>query len=274
MLYHIKFYIKYLFYIVFLLALCLALYQIALLQEALSFKVLDYKVFTSQNVFFFCILGALYFIFKVFRIVFSINNFFISLKYKVADKIEIFKSHFNIKQKTEDAIVKEILHFKRKGLYKMGLRLTAENLAFSSKILFWHLFFLLKLGKKKEFLKAFLSHPAGNCIRVFKICYLNKKLPFFRGMFVRELYFKNLDNQIITYIYADYLFSKNKIEKAETILMNFIKNKKILMSDVYCSFLMNSLAIKIEKAFNGEKAEDFILEYKENIDTYNEKKKK
>jgi hypothetical protein len=274
MLYYIKFYTKYIFFSLTLLILCVIFYQISTFRNEVTFTIGDYKIFTKQNVLIFLFMGFYYIVFKVFKFLIFINYYIISIKYTFLDKLEILKSYLSRKQKSEYALINEILDLKRKRLYRQALKLTSENFTLSGKILFWHLFFLLKLGKRNEFLRLFSNHPSGLSIRLFKVGYLNKKLPFLRGFFLRNLYHSNLDSQVITYIYADYLFHKGNVKKAGEILTNFLKHKKILMSDIYCSYLMNMLAIKIERNISGEMAEDFILDYKENIETYNESKKK
>jgi hypothetical protein len=274
MFYYIKFYTKYVIFTLFLITLSILFYQISEFKQDVSFSFGGYKVFVRQNFLIFAVILAFYILFKIFSVIFAIKNFFLSLKYVFFEKLEVIKSYFNIKQKSEVTIINDILNLKRRHLYRLALKTTSENFTLSSKLLFWHLFFLLKLGKRRDFIKLFSSHPSALSIRLFTVGYLNKKLPFFRGFFLRKLYYATPDNQVMTYIYANYLFKKGAIKKSQEILMNFIKNKKILMSDIYCSYLMNTLAIKIERSINGENAEDFILDYKENIDTYNASKKK
>jgi hypothetical protein len=188
--------------------------------------------------------------------------------------MEIIKSYFNFKRKSETELIKEITFFKKKKLYRSALKITSENFTLSGKLFFWHLFFLLKLGKRAEFLRIFSTHTSGLSIRLFTLVYLKKKLKFFKIMLVRRLFFENPDSQVFTYIYANSLYERKYFRKSQIILLNFLNNKKILMSDVYCSYLMNLLAIKLERAINGVGAEDFTLSYKDNIEMYHEKTKK
>ena len=68
------------------------------------------------------------------------------------------------------------------------------------------------------------------------------------------------------------LFERGHLKRSQIILMNFLNNKRILMVDIHCSYLMNLLAIRLEKALNG--GDDFTLNYKEDIEKYYDKQRR
>lgn len=274
MFYYIRIYIRYIILLLLLFSISLFFFQISKIDGDVMISVLDYTIYTKQNVlvlsfFIFCLISI-----KFFGLLLNINSSLISFKYKLFEKIEVLKAFFNFKQKTTPAIIKDILHLKRKRLFKVALRVTTENYLLSDKILFWHLFFLLKLGRRREFFRIFTYKPSGRSVRLFMDIYLKKKFKFLRGFLIRKYYFENLDNQVFTYMYALYLFRNGKVKKSRIILMNFLQNKQILMVDFYCSYLMNLLAIKIERALNGSLSDDFTISYSENINKYYESTKK
>lgn len=272
MFYYVKFYIKYIFIAVLLLLLCGVFYQIYTFKAPVVISGESFQIHTSQNVVIFLFLAFCYLGVKIFSFLIGINSFLISFKYKFFDKMEVVKSYFNFKQKTEGDILKEIAHLKRRHLYKPALRVTSENYRLSEKILKQHFIMLLKLGKRREFYRLFLSHPSGISIKLFTLFYLRKKFKLIRIFKTRSLYFQNPDSQVFTYIYAKSLFERRHFRKSQIILMNFLNNKRILMIDIHCSYLMNLLAIRLEKALNG--GDDFTLNYKEDIEKYNEKRRK
>ena len=274
MFYYIKFYARFIFLSAILLLVALLFYHIANFQESVVMEFGGYTIYTKQNVVIFLFLAFCYLGFKTFSILIGLNSFFISLKYKFSEKIEAFKAYFNFKQKKEAELLEEIANLRKKRLYKKALRITSENYAISEKLLFWHFFMLLKLGRRREFIKLFRARPTGFAVKLFTLVYLKNSIGFLKIIKIKRLYLQNPDNQVFTYIYANSLFTRGHVKKAQGILMNFINNKRILMTDIYASYLMNMLAIKIEKQLNGADAENFILDYKENIETYYEKTKK
>ena len=272
MFYYVKFYIKYIFISVLLLLLCGVFYQIYTFKAPVVISTGSFQIHTSQNVIIFLFLVFCYLGVKFFSFLIGINSFLISFKYKFFDKMEVVKSYFNFKQKTEGDILREIHHLKRRHLYKPAFRLTSENYRLSEKILKQHFIMLLKLGRRREFYRLFLAHPSGISIKLFTLFYLRRKFKLARIFKIRSIYNQNPDSQVFTYIYAKSLFDRGYLKKSRIILMNFLNNKRILMLDIHCSYLMNLLAIRLEKVLNG--GDDFTLNYKEDIEKYHDNQRR
>lgn len=273
MFYYIKVYTRYIIFLSLLFLVSLIFYEISKIKSDVTFTFYDYTIYTKANVLISILMLSVFLLFKIFGIVLSINSWFISFRYNFFEKLEAAKSFFNFRQKTSGIIMKDILAFKRRKMYKAALRMTSENYLLSDKFLFWHLFFLLKLGRRREFFRMFKAKPCGRAIKLFLQIYLKNKFKITKRWLIRKYYLENPDNQVFNYIYAKTLFERGAFKKSKIILMNFLYNKQILMTDFYCSYLMNLLAIKIERSLNGEAANDFILDYQENIDKYYESKK-
>lgn len=272
MFYYIKFYLKYIFISIFLLLLCALFYQIYTFKTPVVITTKGFEIHTSQNIVIFLFLIFCYLGVKIFAFMIDINSFLVSFKYRFFDKMEIIKSYFHFKQKTEQDILAEVKQLKKRHLYKPALRLTYEHYRQSEKILRQYFIMLLKLGKRREFYRLFLAHPSGISIKLFTMIYLKKTLKILKILKIRSIYMNNPDNQIFTYIYANSLAQRGHFKKSQIILMNFLNNKRILMVDIHCSYLMNLLAIKLEKSLSG--SDDFTLKYKEDIDKYYENKTK
>lgn len=271
MIYYLKFYTKYLLISIILLFICALFYQIYTFQTPVIISTQNFQIHTSQNIVMFLFLLFCYLGVKVFSFLIGMNSFLISFKYRFFDKMEAIKAYFNFKQKKETDILQEIKSLKKKHFYKGAFRVTSEYYMTSEKILKQHFIIMLKLGKRRDFYRMFATHPSGISIKLLTLIYFKNTFKLIKLWKIRNLYFNNPDNQVFTYIYAKSLFSRGHINKANTILMNFLNNKRILMVDLYCSYLMNLLAIKIEKRKNG--GDDFTLTYKENIEKYYEKQK-
>ena len=262
--------IKYFFYGVFFLLLGVVLYQISIIEGDASFQILNYVIYTQTSVLFSIFLILFYFLIKLFLFLSDIKILFYKIRFNISNKIQNFKSKASF---NEAEALNKILKFKINGQYKDGLKFTSSNLYASPKCFFWNLFFLLKLKKDKEFFKLFMQKPSGVAIRMFNLIYLPRNIKFFKTFFLKRLYFKNLHNQVIAYIYANYLFSNHKVKEAKIVLNQFLNEKKIFMTDEFCSYLMNLLAIKIEYALEGVSSQDFISYYQDNIEFYHGKKK-
>jgi hypothetical protein len=274
MFYYLKFYIKYTFIALLLFLFAVVFYEIYQYQNPVYLEVGKYTIYTKQNIIIFGLILLIYILFKFFRLLITLNNFFVNFKYRLYEKTSTLKSYFNFKQKTESDVLKEIILLKRKKLFRQALKVTTEYYFPSDKLFFWHLFLLLKLGKRRDFLKSFTSRPIGMGIPLFQKIFLKKISKIRQILMIKNLFLSNPDNQVFTFIYSDFLFKRGYVKKAHIVLMNFINNKRILMTDIHCSYLMNLLAIKIERALGGEHANDFTLNYKDNIQTYYEKKKR
>ncbi len=266
-----KAFLGYIFYGFLILLLGALLYQVSLLNNEVSFDLWGFVVYTTEGVLLAILIVFGYLLFKSISVLFKAKYWLLNIKQKISNALSAFKKS-SVKISEAD-ILHQIYELKLKKSYKQGLKLTTEYLNFSYKIIFWHLFFLLKLKQNKEFLNLFLQKQCGDGIKLFTLIYLKTRFSPFKSRFLKNLYLENTDSQVCNYIYSSHLFKKGKFKEAKVILNDFLVNKKILMTDIKTSLYMNILAIKIEKAIWGEGANAFILEYEENIQSYYAKKK-
>lgn len=270
MLYYVGIYIKYVTWLVLVFLVSLISYKISAIDHQVSFAFAHYTLYTKQSVLIAIFLLSGFCVIKFFSLVLRLNFYLTSLGIRFSGKVEALKSFFGSNNKTSHDILTDILSLKRKKLYRDAFRITSQNYLVSDKILFWHSFFLLKLGRKREFIRIFKTRPCGRAVKLFLRIYLKNKFRLTKLFLIRRYYVQNPDSQVFTYIYAMSLFERGYIKKSQNILMNFLHNKQILMTDLYCSYLMNLLAIKIEKQLNSESVADFTINYKENIGRYHE----
>jgi hypothetical protein len=262
-------YIRYTFYFTIF---TLMVYAISRLSGNLRFEIFDYQIYSTQKAF---ISGILLFICFFVVFLFYLLRLFLTIN-KMA-KFLLFKlKHFNQNQKkflkTEKEIITEIMLHKKNKQYKDGLACTGKYLYFNSKCFYWHLYFLLKNKKYKDFLVLFKSKPSSRFLKFFTLFYIPKKV-FFKERFLQNLYIQNPNSDAFGYLYAKFLFLKKKLSLSRAVLVFFTDRGSFLIQDPKYGFLINSLMIEVETALNGNVSEGCLFNYIENIEFYNDKQK-
>ncbi|MFT4967805.1 MAG: hypothetical protein ACI9CD_000818 [Candidatus Deianiraeaceae bacterium] len=173
---------------------------------------------------------------------------------------------FTKAKKEEKNLLMRIKIMRKESKFKEALQLTVNNYQNSNKILFQHLFILLKLKRTRAFLKTFKHYQCGKVIPLF-FALIDGRAQWRKNLLISRLYKANPSNDVITYIYVKNLLDRKIYKKSYNLTQDFINNKFIFFREQYTFYLFNKLALKLEN-IEPDGNTDFAVEYIENIKNY------